>query len=48
MARPLDAAISRVSAALSARGTLRVMTLPAIAVDDFIARLTVPFPPAAG
>lgn len=40
--------IARVSAELSARGTVRIITLPAIPIDDFIARLTVPFPPGAG
>jgi uncharacterized protein with GYD domain len=29
--------IARVSAALSSRGTIRIMTLPAIPIDEFIA-----------
>jgi uncharacterized protein with GYD domain len=40
--------ITRVSAELSARGRVRITTLPAIAIDDFITRLTVPFPPGTG
>src|SRR3954447_13194274 len=31
--------IARVSAELSARGTVRIMTLPAIPIDEFIAGL---------
>ena len=31
--------IARVSAALSSRGTIRIMTLPAIPIDEFIAGL---------
>jgi uncharacterized protein with GYD domain len=40
--------IARVSAELSSRGTVRIVTLPAIPIDDFIARLNVPFPSGAG
>jgi len=40
--------IARVSAELAARGTVRIMTLPAIPIDDFIARLTVSFPSGTG
>jgi len=36
---PDDLTISRVSAQLSSRGTVRIMTLPAIPIDDFIAGL---------
>ena len=32
--------IARVSAELSSRGTVRIMTLPAIPIDEFIAGLT--------
>ncbi len=45
---PDNQVIARVSAELSSRGTVRIMTLPAIPIDDFIARLAVPFPPGAG
>src|SRR2546421_338989 len=40
--------IARVSAELASRGTIRIMTLPAIPIDDFIARLTLSVPPGAG
>jgi len=40
--------IARVSAELASRGTVRIMTLPAIPIDDFIARLTVSFPAGSG
>lgn len=40
--------IARVLAELSPRGTVHIITLPAIPIDDFIARLTVPFPPGVG
>lgn len=33
---PDNATIARVSAELSSRGTIRVMTLPAIPIDEFI------------
>jgi uncharacterized protein with GYD domain len=36
---PDDLVISKVSALLSSRGTVRIMTLPAIPVDEFIAGL---------
>jgi len=36
---PDNLTISRVSAQLSSRGTVRIMTLPAIPIDDFIAGL---------
>jgi hypothetical protein len=36
-----------VSAELAAHGTVRIITLPAIPIDDFIARLTVSFPHGA-
>ncbi len=36
---PDDLAIAKVSALLSSRGTVRIMTLPAIPVDEFIASL---------
>ena len=36
---PDDLVISKVSALLSSRGTVRIMTLPAIPVDEFIASL---------
>jgi len=36
---PDDLTISRVSALLSSRGTIRIVTLPAIPIDDFIAGL---------
>ncbi len=39
---PDDLTISRVSAQLSSRGTVRITTLPAIAIDDFIAGLRMP------
>lgn len=34
---PDNVTIARVSATLSSRGTVRIMTLPAIPVDEFIA-----------
>jgi uncharacterized protein with GYD domain len=33
---PDNVTIARVSAALASRGTVRIMTLPAIPIDDFI------------
>ena len=36
---PDNLAISKVSAMLASRGTVRIMTLPAIPVDEFIAGL---------
>jgi uncharacterized protein with GYD domain len=36
---PDNVTIARVSAALSSRGTVRIMTMPAISIDDFIADL---------
>src|SRR5438067_706834 len=40
--------IARVSAELGSRGTVHIMTLPAIPIDDYIARLTLSVPPSAG
>ena len=40
--------IAHVSVELSSRSTVRIVTLPAIPIDEFIARLTIPFPPGAG
>lgn len=37
---PDNVTIARVSAELSSRGTIRVMTLPAIPIDEFIARFS--------
>ena len=34
---PDNATIARISAALASRGTVRIMTLPAIPIDEFIA-----------
>jgi uncharacterized protein with GYD domain len=39
---PDDLTISRVSAQLSSRGTVRIMTLRAIPIDEFIAGLQTP------
>jgi len=36
---PDNVTIARVSAAMASRGTVRIMTLPAIPIDDFIADL---------
>lgn len=36
---PDEAAVARVSIALAARGTLKTQTIPAVAIDDLIARL---------
>lgn len=36
---PDNLTIARISAELASRGTLRVLTLPAIPIDDFIAGL---------
>jgi len=36
---PDNLTISRVSAQLSSRGTIRIMTMPAIPIDEFIAGL---------
>lgn len=36
---PDDLTISRVSAQLSSRGTIRILTLPAIPIDEFISGL---------
>src|SRR3954454_13207793 len=36
---PDNVTIARVSATLASRGTVRIMTLPAIAIDDFIVDL---------
>jgi uncharacterized protein with GYD domain len=36
---PDNLAVSKVSAMLASRGTVRIMTLPAIPVDEFIAGL---------
>jgi uncharacterized protein with GYD domain len=37
--------IARVSAELAARGTIRLMSMPAIAIDDLIAGFASPGPP---
>lgn len=36
---PDNDTVARVSVELAARGSVRIMTLPAIPIDDFIARL---------
>jgi uncharacterized protein with GYD domain len=36
---PSNEAIARITVELGSRGTLQLMTLPAIAVDDFISRI---------
>ena len=36
---PDDATIARVSVALGARGSTKIRTLPALAIDDFLAAL---------
>ncbi len=36
---PDNLAVARVSAALSSRGTVRLLTMPAIPIDEFIAGL---------
>ena len=36
---PDNLTIARISAALASRGTVRIMTLPAIPIDEFIAGL---------
>jgi uncharacterized protein with GYD domain len=36
---PNNEAIARIAVELGARGTLQLMTLPAIAVEDFISRI---------
>lgn len=36
---PDDATMARLAISLAARGTMKTVTLPAIPVDDFIARL---------
>jgi len=36
---PDNATIARVSIELSSRGSVRILTLPAVAIDDFIASL---------
>src|SRR3954470_7937997 len=36
---PDNLTVARVSAALSSRGTIRIMTLPAIPIDEFITGL---------
>lgn len=36
---PDNAAIARVSAEMSSRGSVKIMTLPALPIDDFIAGL---------
>jgi uncharacterized protein with GYD domain len=36
---PDDITIARVSAQLSSRGTVRILTLPAVPIDEFIAGL---------
>jgi uncharacterized protein with GYD domain len=37
---PNNEAISRISIELGARGTIQIMTLPAIPVDEFIEKMT--------
>jgi uncharacterized protein with GYD domain len=36
---PDEAAIARISVALAARGSTKIRTLPALAIDDFLAAL---------
>jgi uncharacterized protein with GYD domain len=37
---PDDTAIANAAISLAARGTMRTMTLPAVAIDDLVARLS--------
>ncbi len=39
---PDDTAIANAAISLAARGTMRTMTLPAVAIDDLVARLSEP------
>lgn len=45
---PDTLAVARVSAELSSRGSVRIMTLPAIPIDEFIAGLASSQPSAGG